>query len=105
MCFRMPYHRKNSKTGQGTDRKGHLRAEREGVKVQLAQHPIPQLDSEEVDQGDGHAQGWDDTSRQIQLVDDDGEHSSIKGPKNNRPHLRINHSPAMAHRAFSLIWI
>ena len=68
---------------------GHLRSERKSPEAQLGQHSIPDVDGEEVHEGYGHAQGRDDSSCQVQFVDDDRKDSSKDGPKNYGTDLHI----------------
>ena len=70
-------------------KKMHLRGERECPKSQLGQQSVPDFDSEKVHERYGHAQGGDDSGRQVQLVDNDRKDSSKDSPKYYGPYLHI----------------
>ncbi len=67
----------------------HLRGEWERPKAQLGQQSVPDVDGEKVHERYGHAQGWDDSGCQVQLVYNDRKNSSKDSPENYGPYLHM----------------
>ena len=81
----------------------HLGREWEHAKSHLCKHAVPEFDGEEIYECNGHAKAGDDACCQVQLVYDDGKHSTIDCAQHDTSNLQVCRSCMSAGRAMHAV--